>query len=433
MSGNVMDGLAGRLEVFLKGALRPRGVRAAALVAALVGISGIAHAADPIPGRPIFDSRDSLACVANPAMKWTGMCLGPAICTRFRPTNPDWDGNPRWDGKCVPRNPAPAQTSTPTPPPAPPTAPTPTPTPAPTPVPAQLTLTPEQNSITFDSSISVPVGVLPGTVLQPKRNGDWLLHATNVTCWVDKKIVIVGGKPVPGSPDTYETGVPGIGVRFYTTSGWFGNPELAPDHATGFTQQDGGAHQYPAADLIATGPVSGGKITSSSLPSMTVTFSGACLPAPVSATLTINANSTIQVPGCKPTTPDLLVQLENTTTSQLLRTGTTAGNKPFNIGLTCTPGVSAYISMSDALVPANTGNNLTLADERGATVTGVALRVLNKGAPVNFGPDGPGRRWLIGNNLGSTATIPLVVQYISTGVAKAGNVHGAMNYVLSYQ
>ncbi|PRG19578.1 fimbrial protein [Burkholderia multivorans] len=138
---------------------------------------------------------------------------------------------------------------------------------------------------------------------------------------------------------------------------------------------------------------------------------------------------------CRATFPDTPVQLDSVQTSRLPTPGSTAGDRPFNVGLSCSPGTNVHVTLTDLSNPGNTSDQLTLAP--GSTASGVRLRLLRPGGvPVSFGPDsssaGNLNQWYLGPS-GSTTGISLTAQYISTGQVKAGSVKGLASFTLSYQ
>ncbi|KPH00224.1 hypothetical protein AEQ67_09290 [Pseudomonas sp. RIT-PI-q] len=186
--------------------------------------------------------------------------------------------------------------------------------------------------------------------------------------------------------------------------------------------------------LIVTGPVTAGD-----LPSILVGNLGSSNPvsgSTITSTATITlSNTKIVSTTCGVTTPLINVVLPTVTPNSLSPVGKTAGNTPFNIELSCQAGANVYITLTDVTNTSNTTNNLTLAS--GSTATGVKLRVLNSsGLPVSYGPSSPNagnpNQWLVGASA-STTSIPLTVQYISTGTVGPGVVKGTATFMMSYQ
>ena len=144
-------------------------------------------------------------------------------------------------------------------------------------------------------------------------------------------------------------------------------------------------------------------------------------------TTTVAATCTVQQNPISVTLPDLNV-------SQLNPVGTTGGDTPFQIDLECSGGKDVYITLTDATSQGNRTDQLTLTNDSSAS--GVSLRILKSGTAIDFGPDStasgnPGQ-WFAGSSA-NKLSIPLTVQYISTGTATPGTVKAAATFTLSYQ
>lgn len=240
--------------------------------------------------------------------------------------------------------------------------------------------------------------------------------------------------PVPGMPDTYQTNVPGVGVRFFTTTDWNGTWERAPSSTAYYPPSSWYASTawYTSAALVVTGPVGSGRLTS--LPSMTVEFTGSCFRS-VTRIQTIAPGTVITPATCMVTTPSISVTLPNVKASDFSGVGATRGDTGLRIGLSCRGGVGAdvHMTLTDATDPGNATNRLTPAP--GSTARGVQLRVLYNGMPVNYGPDsamaGNLNQWRVGPS-SSVTSVPLTAQYIATGTVLPGIVKGA-TFTMSYQ
>jgi type 1 fimbria pilin len=240
--------------------------------------------------------------------------------------------------------------------------------------------------------------------------------------------------PVPGMPDTYQTNVPGVGVRFFTTTDWNGTWERAPSSTAYYPPSSWCASTawYTSAALVVTGPVGSGRLTS--LPSMTVEFTGSCFRS-VTRIQTIAPGTVITPATCMVTTPSVSVTLPNVKASDFSGVGATRGDTGLRIGLSCRGGVGAdvHMTLTDATDPGNATNRLTPVP--GSTARGVQLRVLYNGMPVNYGPDsamaGNLNQWRVGPS-SSVTSVPLTAQYIATGTVLPGIVKGA-TFTMSYQ
>ncbi|MFM0361417.1 fimbrial protein [Paraburkholderia sediminicola] len=292
-------------------------------------------------------------------------------------------------------------------------------------------------SASFSPSRDLPIG----TVIQSVQVQNQMTY--NATCTVTKTVT-VNGTPVAGMTGTYQTNVPGIGVQFYLTSGWgaSANPliqapsseTLAPGSSTGQPIF------YTRTDLVVTGPVGNGTLTT--LPSLTLQYSGDCLNDPAKPStsphsLTLNPGTVITGRTCSVTTPSLNVTLPPISADGFATIGSAKGTAPVNLGLNCSEaGINVNITLTDASDVSNQSTTLGLAS--GSSAAGVGLQILNGTKPVAFGPDsalaGNLNQWLVGKSSVGAMSIPLTVRYIrTTGALTLGTVKGAATFTMSYQ
>jgi type 1 fimbria pilin len=284
-------------------------------------------------------------------------------------------------------------------------------------------------NLSFAASLSSPRDARVGTVLQWVEQNVGL--SASATCNV-QKAVTVNGTPVPGMPMTFQTNVPGIGVNFYETNGWNGSYVQVPVTQT-LANPSGTTQHWTRADLVVTGPVSSGTLTS--LPSMTTTFTGSCI-APVTATQYLTPGTLIAASSCTVNTSAIAVTLPQGRVSAMPNIGSTTGATPFNIQLNCSAGVNVKLTLTDASNASNTSTTLGLA--AGSTAAGVGLQILHGPTLVAYGPDsqtaGNMNQWSAGAAAGGSMTIPLTVQYIRTGASPTpGKVVGLATFTMSYQ
>jgi type 1 fimbria pilin len=257
------------------------------------------------------------------------------------------------------------------------------------------------------------------------------LAADAVDCTI-KKDVTVNGTAVPGDPNTFETNIPGLGVRFYITKGWNGGFTRAPISET-FSVGATSTQHYTQAELVVTGPLGGGTLTT--LPSMQIRFSASCA-ATVDKTQYIKPGSVISTQTCSATTPSIAVPLQKADEKDLPGIGSTAKNTGFDIKLNCASGTQVYMTMADASNPANRSSNLSLTSD--STAKGVALQVLRGQTLISYGPDsaiaGTENQWFLGSAAGGDLVIPLSARYIRTGdTLSSGTVKGSATFTMSYQ
>lgn len=178
--------------------------------------------------------------------------------------------------------------------------------------------------MSFPGSLSIGRDAVVGTILNSTSQNAGA-SASNVTCTI-QQITTVNGNVVAGNPKTYQTDVDGIGVRFYITSGWNGSWEQAPTTSS-FTVTSGSTAHYVRADLVVTGPISGGTITI--LPSMTISFTGPCINT-LTVTETLVTGTMVTGQACSVTTPAVTVTMQKVAPSDLPSVGATAGNTAFS-------------------------------------------------------------------------------------------------------
>ncbi|VWC26723.1 fimbrial protein [Burkholderia lata] len=147
-----------------------------------------------------------------------------------------------------------------------------------------------------------------------------------------------------------------------------------------------------------------------------------------------NTTFTEMQKSCTVTNSDVRVPLQPVAAAKLNAVGMTAGDKGFDIGLSCKPGTNVYVTLTDMTNQGNTGNQLTLTSD--STAQGVKLRILKDGQPVGYGPDsaeiGNLNQWHVGPSA-TTTRIPLSAQYIATDRVSAGTVKGVATFTMSYQ
>jgi type 1 fimbria pilin len=131
----------------------------------------------------------------------------------------------------------------------------------------------------------------------------------------------------------------------------------------------------------------------------------------------------------------LVVELPSLPASQLSSPGMTGGAKDFSLDFTCS-GTSKNVkmTMSDIRTDGTAKDTLTLSPGLGSA-TGVQLQVLYNNTPITFNPDSQATGIPVGSSPGGGApfSIPLTVQYVSTGAVTPGSVNAAATFTLNYQ
>lgn len=302
---------------------------------------------------------------------------------------------------------------------------------------AQCTISNSPTTISF-GTVTVPRDTAVGAAIGPV-----MTSTVSVSCPASKFYL----QDYPGLPvsstvaNVWETGMAGIGVRVQNSG--YNNYALSSVATPGwaaFTPTTSGSaftttytFTYQLVKTAAQVPT-GGPLVVNTMFSLSSHDVARNTTAAASAATNIG-NTTIVASTCSVTTPNIAVALPSVAVNDLSTVGATAGDTRFQIGLSCNSGANVYITLTDATKPANQTNQLTLAS--GSTASGVALRLLKQDStPVSYGPDSalPGtvNQWLVGTSA-STANIPLVAQYVSTGTVKPGKVKGEATFTLSYQ
>jgi type 1 fimbria pilin len=290
------------------------------------------------------------------------------------------------------------------------------------------------DNLAFSSSFSPAQDVAIGTVLQSVSANSRITYGT--TCNVSK-VATVNGTPVPGMTDTFQTNVPGIGVHFYVTVGWNGNgngyTSVPSNETLSASSHNDPANFYTRADLVVTGPVGNGTLTY--LPSMTLAYSGDCIPG-YTKVQALTTGTLITGRTCSITTPSVAVTLPAVTADGLATVGSTKGSASFSLGVNCSQSMNVSVTMTDASNVANSSTTLGLTPDSSAT--GVGLQIVNGSTPIAYGPDSSTRgntnQWPVGTVSSGPTTIPLTVRYVRTaGTLTPGTVKGTATFTMSYQ
>lgn len=284
--------------------------------------------------------------------------------------------------------------------------------------------------LTFPATVSPSRDVAVGTVLSSQTANPGLA-AGGVTCNVQKSVT-VDGTLVPGSTNVYQTGIPGIGVRFYITDSWNGGWDAVPDSQT-IASPSGSTAHYTRADLVVTGQVGNGAIAA--WPSMTVTFSGGCITT-VTQTQSIGGTTAITGTTCSVMTPALNFVLPKAFSKNLATAGSTTGDTVVPLSLNCPAGVNVAMTITDAVTPANRSTSLSLTADSSAS--GVGVQILNGSTPVAFGPDsavaGNANQFSLGTSTAGVMQVPLTARYVRTaGTLVPGSIKANATFTMSYQ
>jgi type 1 fimbria pilin len=241
--------------------------------------------------------------------------------------------------------------------------------------------------------------------------------------------MVSSGVQIQGQANyTYETGVDGVGIRYYDsyagTRRYWGKG-ASESYVGGWSW----AGTKLGAELVVVGPLGGGTLTA--LPTANFSLDGLSV-----ANVQLLPGTSLIGTTCSVTGTHINVTLPAVKGADFAQVGATAGEKSFNLNLDCSTAgtANAFITFTDNNQPGNTGNRLSLSP--GSTAEGVQLQIFRNGTPVAFGPDSAVKGTLNQISLGTTAAlsnVPLTVRYIRTGVVKPGAVSAVATFTLSYQ
>ena len=302
-----------------------------------------------------------------------------------------------------------------------------------------LTLTPGSAAVYYQSR-SIPRDRAVGTVEDENPGTNMgLLTLTNapLSCMLTRTST-VSGTLVPGYTNIYQSGVPGIGIRFQHTNNLNGGFVTAPTTSTfGIPMATFAAQSYMRASIVVTGPITTGSLTGPG-PSMTMTITNNCgLPTrSTSLTAAGSPTATFTAQTCSVSSPSIGVTLPAVQATSLRPVGTTAANHVFNIRLSCPAGLRVGVTLTDSSNTANRSDQLGLLPA--STAQGVKLRILRSTVPVLFGADSavagnPGQIILATSSTSGTTDFGFATQYISTGTVVPGSVSAAATFTMSYQ
>lgn len=154
-----------------------------------------------------------------------------------------------------------------------------------------------------------------------------------------------------------------------------------------------------------------------------------------------NLNNNVQIvpQTCQVTTANVAVALDNVRLQEFTGVDSTAKPKPFDISLNCSGArTNVFMTLTDAVNPAN--RTSTLAAASGNTATNIGVQILRGDGttPVNFGPDSPiagnQNQFSVGAANNSALNVRLIARYRQTAASPtAGKVRAMMTFTMSYQ
>jgi type 1 fimbria pilin len=311
---------------------------------------------------------------------------------------------------------------------------------------AQCTITSSANSISF-GTINVPRDAVVGTPFGPQvtTTGTYNCPPNRLGGGARSWYLQAFGNLAPSTTvsGAMQTNFAGIGVIIRSTdlrtSATF---PLANSNIQNFASEIGvttavqGNYQI-TYQLVKTGASVGSGQVSGQMFGLRSHNVPDNVPSGYQVLMAIN-NTNITAQTCDVTTLTVGVELDPVTASALSPAGKTAGDKNFQLGISCPTdfGFNLFLTLTDVTNPGNTTDLLSLAT--GSTAQGIGLRILRRdGTSVSYGPAssvaGNRNQFEVGPSL-TTTTIPLTVQYVSTSNAVTpGQVRGMATFTFSYQ
>jgi type 1 fimbria pilin len=194
--------------------------------------------------------------------------------------------------------------------------------------------------------------------------------------------------PLPGLPDVFTaTGLrAGVGFRIRDATGTPMLPIVYNGTLNTFEfgpLQQGGNIVQGTFELVKFGDAVTGTFgisTGLHVPNLEWANNGDGAASNLSFTYTIAGTA---VPTCSVTTTDVAVSLPMVAVSAFNSVGATEGMTPFGILLDCASDAKPSIGFTDATLPSNQSNVLTLAP--GSTAAGLGVQVLYQMQPLPFG------------------------------------------------
>ncbi|QTO51631.1 fimbrial protein [Burkholderia latens] len=256
---------------------------------------------------------------------------------------------------------------------------------------------------------------------------------------------VVGGTLAPGYTNVYETGIRGLGIRFY---GFVPTPSPRPFEpnlwatavAAPFSRTINAGWPFTnkfsaAAELVVIGSLGTG--TATNLPHISVQMEADPGKPIATYELRVDPPIKIEAQACRVATPDVNVTIPRGVTYLLDGPGSSAGATGFNIVLdNCPAGLAVHATFADASNPANRSDILSLAPE--STASGLGYQVFFRSKAVRYGPDtsaaGADNQFMITDSATPSITVPLAAKYVKTSNdVQPGTAIGRIFFNMSYQ
>ncbi|MFH5254410.1 fimbrial protein [Burkholderia semiarida] len=254
-----------------------------------------------------------------------------------------------------------------------------------------------------------------------------------------RTIGTVDGILVPGHNNVYQTSMPGIGIRFFgptwrSVASRNAMPYEFVETRPGPPHNDVGLQIRGAAELVVTGQIQPGKITS--FPTATLRFIDERANREFGRfKIRVSSSPVIAARACSVKTPNIRVDMPKLSVAAIGAVGEGAGRRPFDIRLSCDADVNVHTTLTDATSPGNRSSLLALTEA--STARGVGYRVLHNGVPVQLGPASPVAgtegQFFVSRSGNGTLNVPLEAEYVATGAVTPGSADANALFTMSYQ
>lgn len=241
---------------------------------------------------------------------------------------------------------------------------------------------PQKSTVSF-GDIIVQRDTLDGTVLATKYSGAWYNGDAFYGCYYSWKLVwsLPPLGALSGIANTYETTIPGIGLRVSNTSN---NDRYLPYSENFGVLTYGGrlGKNGLRMELIKLSKEGTGAGALNYAPAVNIVGSSSSEPASPMGTVSMTAN--IIPVKCSIETPNIKVPLGDVYMTDFLDVGTTIGERKFDLGLSCDPETKINVTLSankntdiarDDIISLSNYGSEGVAD-------GVGVQILYNGSPL---------------------------------------------------
>lgn len=294
---------------------------------------------------------------------------------------------------------------------------------------------PATYNFTLPARIEINPDQANGAILATIEGTLVLQAPTVVTCpsvpWQKPNIFDLHTQNYLGG-ELYESGIPGVGIRFRLNGGAFpirNNWNFPQTHNT----------NYPGTiQLVKTGTISrGGTLSAMEASGVLPGHENFKWRSFVFSSMSVDPGR----PTCKVTTPSISVSMAQAKLRMFTGVGVVSEARDFSIGVHCAeghPGITTAVHgvLTDQTDPGNRSTTLSLSHD--STAVGVGVQILLNDEVLAYGADSTAadteNRWLVGSSGNGDFTIPLYARYVQTlPEVTAGSANARATFTLSYE